>query len=307
MTDAQTDTRTDTHTGSHRESQYWEPKRTGDISRQAFLALNTDSDLFLELLGGCWSLSDGQTDTPTRDNFEAGFQARLEDSSDGSKDKSNFESISSLDILQGFKSKKLDGSEEKIRFPLNVMDEFHCFEEALEDDAYKLQVVSELCLQGGTDARKQCRLVMSRILSAELAHTFNWLGRGNMNKVAFCNTHTADTIRRVMIQYGHTVQVAENEIKEFLRTSGDRMKTALRIKVRPPGGYPGHRRSDTFASLMAGNGAGLEGAEVGILGDMDVWPGCGYNFFFQISHKLWIFSNSDYSVLLGFASGVTSR
>lgn len=158
----------------------------------------------------------------------------------------DIESLFKPNSLMSAMDYSVGANKEKLNFPLGSMEEFHCFEKALEEDAYKFQMVSDMVLQGGSTPRKQCRLVLGRLLGRGLAHHFNWLGRGPKNRVAFCNTQTADVLRRVMIQHGHTTQIAEQEIKEFLRTSGDRFKSRMNARPKDPGYHPFPRSGAEF-------------------------------------------------------------
>ena len=58
--------------------------------------------------------------------------------------------------------------------------------------------------------------------------------RGTNNKTAFNNTRAADLVRQVLVINGNTVQSAEAEIKEFLRTTGDRAKAGQKRKSKSP-------------------------------------------------------------------------
>lgn len=113
---------------------------------------------------------------------------------------------------------------EDINLPLDNFEDFENFEQRLENAEYRSKIMMILGRQGGSGARQQCRLLLRKLLSVGFTYKFNWLGRGLNKKKAFHNTRTADLVRNVLLLYGHSIQDADAEIKEFLRTAGDRAK-----------------------------------------------------------------------------------
>ncbi|KAL7826425.1 hypothetical protein AOLI_G00316340 [Acnodon oligacanthus] len=121
----------------------------------------------------------------------------------------------------GLPSSTITASETlQAKLPLNSHKELHIIENKLKDEKTKQTYIKYLSGFGGIGPKQIVRTIMEKVLTDDLAESFNWQGR--QNKKAINGLELIRVIKGAALDRGVNDAEAEKEIKNWLRLVSDR-------------------------------------------------------------------------------------